>query len=154
VPSTIDGGPDSPVELGVAFQATTSGAISGIRFYKASTNTGTHVGNLWSSTGTLLATVTFTNETSSGWQQMSFSSPVTVTAGTIYIASYHTTVGHWSVNRSYFASSGVNNPPLQALQSVTGQGNGVYMYGSTSSFPTNTFQASNYWVDVVFQPSN
>jgi uncharacterized protein YjdB len=154
VPSIPDNGPDSSVELGVLFEPTVNGTITGVRFYKASTNTGTHVGNLWSSTGTLLATVTFTNETSSGWQQMSFSSPVTVTAGTIYIASYHTTVGHWSVNRSYFASSGVNNPPLQALQSVTGQGNGVYMYGSTSSFPTNTFQASNYWVDVVFQPSN
>jgi hypothetical protein len=80
-----------------------------------------------------------------------FSSPVTVTAGTVYIASYHSTVGHWSTNRSYFTSTGVSNPPLQALQSGSSQGNGVYMYGSTSSFPSNTFQASNYWVDVVFQ---
>ncbi|MGD1211782.1 MAG: DUF4082 domain-containing protein, partial [Candidatus Acidiferrales bacterium] len=150
VPSTIDGGPDSPVELGVAFQATTSGTISGVRFYKASTNTGTHVGNLWSSTGTLLASATFTNETSSGWQQVSFSSPVTITAGTTYIASYHTMVGHWSVNRSYFASTGVSNPPLQAPQSGSSQGNGVYAYGSTSLFPSNSYVASNYWVDVVF----
>src|SRR5208282_6033908 len=150
----IDGGPDSPVELGVAFQATTSGAISGIRFYKASTNTGTHVGNLWSSTGTLLASATFTNETGSGWQQVSFSSPVAVTAGTVYIASYHTSVGHWSANRNYFASTGVSNPPLQALQSGSSQGNGVYAYGSTSLFPGSSYQASNYWVDVVFTQPN
>ncbi len=36
------------------------GFVTGIRFYKASTNTGTHVGNLWSATGQLLASATFT----------------------------------------------------------------------------------------------
>ena len=45
------------------FRADVEGTITGIRFYKANTNTGTHVGNLWSSTGTRLATVTFTGET-------------------------------------------------------------------------------------------
>jgi len=152
VPSKVDNGPDSSVELGVAFQATTNGTISGVRFYKASTNTGTHVGNLWSSTGTLLASATFTNETSSGWQQVNFSSPVNITAGTTYIASYHTTVGHWSGDHNYFASAGVSNPPLQALESGSTQGNGVYMYGSTSSFPKSTYLTTNYWVDVVFEP--
>ena len=29
-------------------------------------------------------------------------------------------------------------------------GNGVYAYGAASSFPSSTYQASNYWVDVVF----
>src|SRR5262249_36039740 len=29
-------------------------------------------------------------------------------------------------------------------------GNGVYAYGATSLFPNNTYQALNYWVDVVF----
>jgi uncharacterized protein YjdB len=150
VPGTIDNGADNPVELGVAFQATTSGAISGVRFYKASTNTGTHVGNLWSSTGTLLASATFTNETSSGWQQVSFSSPVTITAGTTYIASYHSTIGHWSGDRNYFAAAGVSNPPLQALENGSTQGNGVYAYGSTSIFPASSYLSTNYWVDVVF----
>ena len=32
--------------------------------------------------------------------------------------------------------------------------NGLYAYGSTAKFPTNTYQASNYWVDVLFTPSN
>ena len=44
--------------------------------------------SLWSSTGTLLATGTFSNETASGWQELDFSSPVAVTAGTTYVASY------------------------------------------------------------------
>ena len=38
--------------------------------------------------GTLLATGTFSNETASGWQELDFSSPVPVTAGTTYVASY------------------------------------------------------------------
>ncbi len=63
VPGVVDGGPDSPVELGVKFRSDVAGTITGIRFYKATANTGTHVGNLWSSTGTQLATATFTDET-------------------------------------------------------------------------------------------
>ena len=40
------------------------------------------------SPGPSLATVTFTNESATGWQQATFSSPVPITAGTIYVASY------------------------------------------------------------------
>ena len=50
-------------EVGVKFQADAFGTVTGIRFYKASTNTGTHIGNLWTSSGQLLATATFTGET-------------------------------------------------------------------------------------------
>ena len=30
--------------------------------------------------------------------------------------------------------------------------NGVYAYGSSSSFPANTYQATDYWVDVLYAP--
>ena len=86
----------SAIEVGVKFNSATAGSITGIRFYKGSANTGTHVGNLWSASGTLLATVTFTNETASGWQQANFSSPVSITAGATYIASYHTNKGNYA----------------------------------------------------------
>jgi len=152
VPGIVDAGPDSPVELGVKFRADSNGQITGIRFYKASTNTGTHVANLWTSTGTLLATATFTNETASGWQQVNFFIPVAITANTVYVASYHTNTGHYSDNQNYFATNGVDSPPLHALANGVSGGNGVYAYGSTSSFPTQTWNTSNYWVDVVFQP--
>ena len=66
-------GDAQPAELGVKFRADVSGSITGVRFYKGASNTGTHVGHLWSNTGTLLATATFTNETASGWQQVMFS---------------------------------------------------------------------------------
>ena len=51
------------VELGVKFKADYSGSITGIRFYKSAANTGTHIGSLWSTSGTRLAQATFTDET-------------------------------------------------------------------------------------------
>jgi hypothetical protein len=140
----VDAADTSAVNLGVQFQASSSGHITGIRFYKESDNTGTHTGSLWTATGTLLATGTFTNESASGWQELSFSSPVAITAGTTYVASYFTTTGHYADTQNGLASA-VTNGPLTALAS-----GGVYAYGSGNAFPSNTFNASNYWVDVVY----
>jgi hypothetical protein len=150
--STAAAGPDPDtvaVELGVRFRSSTAGFITGVRFYKFSTNTGTHIGNLWSNTGALLATATFTAESSSGWQQVTFGTPVAIAANTTYVASYHTNTGHYAANGGYFVSS-FDNPPLSALQDGTAGPNGVYRYGATSAFPTDTYNAANYWVDVVF----
>jgi ELWxxDGT repeat protein len=151
-PSSAPSNPSQPdnaaVELGVKFYADVAGYITGIRFYKGSGNTGTHVAHLWTSTGTLLATATFTNESSGGWQQVNFSTPVAITAGTTYIASYFAPNGHYASDWGYFASSGANNGPLHALSNGAGGGDGVYVYNG--GFPHQTYQSTNYWVDVVF----
>lgn len=151
VPSQIDTFETSPLELGVKFRADSNGVVTGIRFYKAPGNTGTHTGSLWTSTGTRLATATFTNETASGWQQVNFSTPVAITANTVYVASYFAPVGHYSVDRAFFTAKGVNNPPLHLLQDGVSGGNGVFHY-TTPGFPQDSYQGSNYWVDVVFVP--
>jgi len=150
VPGTIDDGDTKAVELGMKFRSDINGRITGIRFYKATGNTGTHVANLWSSTGTLLASATFSGESASGWQQVNFPTPVSINANTVYVASYHTNIGHYSSDTGYFASSGVDNGPLHALKNGISGGNGVYKYTANSAFPNSTFQSSNYWVDVVF----
>ena len=150
-PSVASASDPGPVNLGVKFTADTSGSITGIRFYKGAGNTGTHVGSLWTASGTLLGQVTFTGETATGWQEADFSSPIPVTAGTTYIASYYAPNGGYSYDPAAFASAGVDTPPLHAPQSsaVSG-GNGVYLYGSSPALPTDTYNATNYWVDVVF----
>ena len=66
VPTGAVAGSEPQVELGVKFRSDSAGIVTGIRFYKSALNTGTHIGNLWSSAGTLLATATFTGETGSG----------------------------------------------------------------------------------------
>jgi hypothetical protein len=139
------------VELGLKFRSDRDGVITGVRFYKgASTNGGTHVGHLWTSAGALLGTVNFAGETTSGWQQALFQNPIPITANTTYVVSYFAPQGHYAADANYFASSGVDNGPLHALSASFAGGNGVYHYSPTGGFPTDTFQSSNYWVDVVF----
>ena len=74
-PATVDAGDLNPVEVGVKFKTDFGGSVTGIRFYKAAANTGTHIGSLWPPTGTRLAQATFTNETASGWQRVTFATP-------------------------------------------------------------------------------
>lgn len=165
-PALIDAGDPQPVELGTKVRADFDGYILGVRYYRAPTNTGTHIGNLWAADGTgsagsgetgsgsgagnLLATATFTNEASSGWQQVMFPNPVPIIANTTYIASYFSPMGHYSADSSFFTSSGVDSPPLHALQSGVDGQNGVFSYGATSTLPTMSFNADNYWVDVIY----
>jgi hypothetical protein len=142
----------SIVEVGVRFRSDVNGVIVGLRFYKGNGNTGTHIGNLWTNTGTLLASATFTNETATGWQQVNFATPVAIAANTTYVASYHTTTGHYSYDYDVFATAGVDNPPLHALRNGLDGPNAVFAYGA-SAFPTLTYRSTNYWVDVVFAPN-
>ena len=139
----------TPVELGVKFRSDVDGYITGIRFYKGVTNTGIHTGHLWTNTGVLLAQATFTNETASGWQQVSFDVPVAITANTVYVASYFAPSGNFAMNRPGFVSGFYNAPLYAFASSEVSVGNGVYTY-TPNSFPDGSYEASNYWVDVVF----
>ena len=146
-PTLNDSGSATAVEVGVKFRSDVSGKVTGVRFYKNSRNTGTHVGNLWTASGTKLATVTFSNETTSGWQQATFSTPVSINANTTYVVSYHAPSGHTAQDENYlfpnpspnpYARSHVDSPPLHALRNTNGVVNGLYRNGSASAFPTNS----------------
>ena len=160
-PSNPDSADPTSIEVGVKFKSDVFGTLSGIRFYKASTNTGTHIGNLWTSSGQLLARATFTGETASGWQQVTFSSPVIINPNTTYVASYFAPAGHYAETGGYFypppsppphGGGSVDSAPLHALRNTGSTTNAVYSYSSSSTFPTSTFNAENYWVDVMFSP--
>lgn len=146
VPSVVDAGDASAIELGVSFHPTLDGMITGVRFYKSTLNSGTHTGSLWSATGTRLATGTFSSESTTGWQTLTFAQPVAVTSGTAYVVSYFTPNGHYSAAQNFFATP-YDNGPLVATAT-----NGLYRYGSTSGFPQDSYNATNYWVDPIFQP--
>ena len=88
------------------------------------------------------------NETSSGWQAVTFTTPVPITASTTYVASYLAPNGHYSVTPEAF-SSAITNPPLSALAN-SASANGVYRYSATPIFPTNDFNSTSYAVDVLF----
>jgi hypothetical protein len=143
----------SPFELGVKFRSDVAGYITGIRFYKGSGNTGTHIGHLWTAAGASLGAVTFTGESATGWQQATFATPVPIAAGTTYVVSYYAPVGRYAADESFFAAGGVDRPPLHALTNGQDGPNGVYRYGTGGGFPTLTWLSSNYWVDVTFVPA-
>jgi methionine-rich copper-binding protein CopC len=147
VTSENDGG---SYEMGVRFSTSANGFITGIKFYKGTGNTGTHVGTLWTNTGIQLATGTFTGETATGWQTMTFASPIAVTAGTTYVASYTLPNGHYAADGGYFQRTAVTSNPLSAPLTAPGSANGVYRVGT--GFPEQSYLGGNYWVDVVFTP--
>lgn len=131
-----------PYELGMKFQSAKPGQITAIRYWKAASEAGVHVGKLWID-GTLLASVTFSDETQLGWQQAALSTPLDIAANTTYVVSVN-------ANSSYgdtydqLATPIVNND----LSSVADGNNGVY--GSLDSFPMNSYRNSNYFRDIVF----
>ena len=159
IPVFNDTEPDG-VELGLKFRSDTDGIITGVRFYKGGPqNGGMHVGHLWTITGTPLRGVAFSGESESGWQQTIFSTPAPITAGETYVVSYFAPQKNYSITPGQFNSMGVDNGPLHALSSAeTGgdpTGNGVFRYNPNPSpiaavFPDQSFNSTNYWVDVVF----
>ena len=146
-PAVASASDTTPLELGVRFTSDVPGYIMGVRFYKGSLNTGTHVGRLWDASGRLLASVTFVNESATGWQTALFSQPVAILANTQYVVSYNAPVGGYAYTSNYFATSGQNSGVLHSPSSTSGSGNGVF--GSPATFPTSSFNATNYWIDVI-----
>nr|WP_051048779.1 N,N-dimethylformamidase beta subunit family domain-containing protein [Rhodopseudomonas sp. B29] len=133
------------VNLGVRFTSSQAGTIVGMRYYKGLGDGGTHTGSLWSISGTLLATATFTQESASGWQTVTFDNPVSIAAGTTYVASYHSN-GHYADTLDYFTTAHANGPLTAPA------GNGYYTYSTDNAFPTTASGEANYWVDVIFSP--
>ncbi|WP_335582767.1 DUF4082 domain-containing protein [Cryobacterium arcticum] len=137
----------SAVELGMTFSSSQPGSIRAIRFFKGEGNTGTHTGSIWSSAGARLATVTFTGETASGWQTAQLGTPLAISAGQEYTVSYFAPVGRYSYTSSYFTQARTSGP-LTASATT----NGRYLYGTAGGRPLYSWNASNYFVDVVFAP--
>lgn len=137
-----------PYELGMKFQSTKAGQITAIRYWKAVNETGTHIGRIWeAATTAVIGQVTFSNETGSGWQQQSLDAPISIQANTTYVVTVSCN-NYFGVTQSVLATSIVNGD----LRSVADNNNSVY--GTLNSFPTNSYQNSNYFRDVVFVSSS
>ncbi|HXM54807.1 MAG TPA: DUF4082 domain-containing protein [Candidatus Dormibacteraeota bacterium] len=130
------------IEVGVAFTSDVAGWITAVRFYKGARNTGSHAISVWTEAGGLVGGGASSGETPSGWQTQFLSSPVRITPGAVYVASYHSDFGFYSSDTDFFDQP-LDASPLHAIE-------GRFHYGSRQ-FPTDTVSYSNYWVDVVFE---
>jgi len=148
---TPSSGSGNPLEMGMRFNSSEDGFINALKYYKIAGTTGQHIGNLWTEGGTNLASVIFTNETSFGWQIAYLATPIEITANTNYIVSYFTPSGQFAYSTPYF-STDVTNFVLTAPASTPAAPNGVYLYTSSLSFPSNgSYNPSyNYWTDIIF----
>ena len=141
------------LELGLQFQSSVAGSITGLNFYKGPNNTGVHIGNLWDATGTHnLGTVTFTGETASGWQTANFAAPIAIAANTTYIISYHTTTDYSDTLKFFPTAAPLTAGPLTASSAVYQYGTGGFSLTGKATFAPTVFNAtSNYFVDPIFQ---
>ena len=81
-----------------------------------------------------------TTQTGTGWRTATFATPVAVTAGTTYTASYHAPVGRWSTTSVSYSGAYTSGPlTVPANGGVTG----------TGDVRPTTASSTNYWVDVV-----
>jgi hypothetical protein len=138
--------------FGVKFWSSQSGTISAIRFYRGAVSPNGYIASLYSASGSLLGSVTLSHESGPvpGWQVATFATPIAISPNTTYVAAYYAPSGRQAVTR-YGLTNGVTTGPLTAPASATVGGNGVYVYGH--AFPTRTYEATNYFVDVLFAPT-
>jgi hypothetical protein len=139
------------VTLGVKFWSTQAGTVTGIRFYRGAASSGGYTVRLYNAGGTMLGQASVPSDTCTlpCWEEADFASPIPIAANTTYVAAYYTPVGQYA-ETNYGLTNGVMNGPLVASSSSQVGGNGVFHYGSPIRFPKNTWESTNYYVDVVF----
>lgn len=140
---TASDGVTTNYELGMEFQSSQPGAITAIRFYKSSSESGIHTGHIFSMNGSILASVQFKNETASGWQQQAFSTSVKISAGQKVVVSVNSGNTFFVDSQNGLART-ITSGPLSTIVGSNG------LYGDVGQFPTSSYSHSNYFRDVVF----
>ncbi|SFP88749.1 DUF4082 domain-containing protein, partial [Tranquillimonas alkanivorans] len=142
------------VELGMQFVASADGSVTELRYWRAegdADDTDIRDGRIWDANGNLLGAVTFTSlPGESGWQTAVFGTPIGIEADITYTVSYRTEDNYFATD-SFFTSDYTDS--TGQLTAPSGQ-NGVYVYGTNITAPTQSYLQSNYWVDLSFLPAN
>ena len=121
-----------------------------LRFYKQANNTGTHVGHLWTADGPAAGhRHLHRTRRPTGWQQVDLPNPIPVTKDTTYVSSYYSPQRLLRARRRAASTARITRAPLiGAGQRPTAA------TASTSTapaaFPTDSCNATNYWVDASF----
>lgn len=146
-----------PVTLGTLFTAAVNGTIDGGRWrFPGTLPVGTTQWLLyqWNSdaSGTLLAQENFVAPVAGAWNTVNATTPVSITAGQRYVTAVFTPNGRYVLTQGFFSGSGVTNGNLTAPQDDAGTParNGKFTQQGFPSYPTSNFNATCYFVDVIF----
>jgi Domain of unknown function (DUF4082)/Bacterial Ig-like domain len=133
-------------ELGVKLQVDRPLRMTALRFYKAVGETGSHTMIVWTSAGVPLASLTFSSESASGWQQQALPTPLDLLPDTTYVVSVNAN-SRYPVTPYGLAGVASSGP----LRTVADGANGVYSE-TLGTFPGQSYLSSNYFVDAVVAP--
>jgi hypothetical protein len=148
--------------LGVEFHVTAACTLTQIHFWQPETGgtSDTRTVGAWSSsewgTGDLLTSQDYT-PAGTGWQTITLTTPVSLAPGTTYVAGVQFPNGGYAATSYYFdGGQDVVNGPLVIPAIVnTAFGHQGLFTGSTGfNIPDDSFNSSNYWIDVTVEDSN
>lgn len=154
-PSATDTSQTTPVTVGMRFNSSTAGNVAGARIYRASgvypTGTTPLTVGLWNTSGDLLASRSLLpGNQQSGWINVAFTSPVSISANTDYVVGYYSPNGREEYTNDVFDND-VTSGTLTAPADDIDARNGVYSSNSTMSYPSTASPNNNwYGVDVNF----
>jgi hypothetical protein len=160
VPATSYSG--GPYELGMKWTSSQAGEITKMRFYRAfdeaedggrfsEVGGSVHVGRIWDENGNLLAKVFFagaSGRTGEGWETASLFRPLAIEADKTYVASVNI-LSDYVATPAGLADPITNGP----LSSIADGNNGVYSL-TPGTFPTESYNDANYFVDVEVELGN
>lgn len=140
---------DQLYELGTRFSTDVGGKITQVRIYSNAAEKGNHTVRIWRAQDGAVVSGPYTWQFQAGlagWKTFTLPQPLTVSANTEYIVSVSNS------NDRYYAAqlNGLASPIVNGHLRATA-GSGVWT-DAMGSMPTNVWQNSNYFRDVVFVP--
>lgn len=146
--------------LGTSFSSSIAASCTGARWYfPATLPGGTVTAALWTdepgAEGTLLASKAFTSPTGGTWNSVTWDTPVSLSADTMYIVGIHTP-DRYVATAGFFSAAGLTNGILTAIQDNTtapsGGGtirSGRLAIGGSPTFPNLVGSGASYFADVI-----
>ncbi|HEX3769131.1 MAG TPA: DUF4082 domain-containing protein, partial [Puia sp.] len=146
--------PTCTLTVGMRFQASVPGQITGVRFWQNALMSGIHTVALYANGGGApLATATVNDPivTTSNWRPVTFTTPVTITPGVTYVVATFMANTYYVFSTGDFATPIVNGVLTGLQHDAITSPNAVYDYGPALQFPTSFYTpGTNYWVDPIF----
>jgi hypothetical protein len=146
-PSTYEN--DAAYELGTKFRADVSGQITKVRIYTNTLEGGDHIVRIWRVSDASVVAGPYTwnfMKGTSGWHIFTLPVPLAIAANTEYIVAVSN-----SSDRYYSEQSRGFDVPIVNGHLNTSVGSGVYT-DKMGAMPASTWQNTNYFRDVYFEP--
>ena len=157
-PPTASANDSLPYTLGVEFTVSEPCTLTKIHIWQPSTgpiSTADRTVGVWENTngtnGDLMGTTELLSVSGSGWQTRTLTSPKSLVTGVRYVAGVFYPAGQYVATSNYFNSDIVSGPVTYLSNSNSFAGQMKFSTGSTFSFPGNTFNSANYWIDITVE---